>query len=353
MARYNFVSPGALGGNAIEQFLMQREAENRQRMLDEFAMATTQQGQRQRADEFQLEQQREARIAAAQQQEIERQRAQDAQTQSAGANAMGVRQMMADAATSEPLTPERAQQISMVGYREGVETPSILDQFLQPKPAAQPFTLNPGDVRFGPDGKELARVAPKPQSDGPQQAWQWVMRGGKQVYTNQVQPGDTPASRSGGGRSVLSGDAGRIAEFDTSLDDADVLEKEMGTTGASSQVGAMLPNVVTELTGWGSDAKARQAVINRVKQVIGKALEGGVLRKEDEQKYKDILPTIGDAPDVAKAKVTGLKSAIQQRRQRLIESLEDAGFDVSKYPAERTPAGNALDPLLDELLSGK
>ena len=41
----------------------------------------------------------------------------------------------------------------------------------------------------------------------------------------------------------------------------------------------------------------------RVKQVIGKSLEGGVLRREDEYKYVKILPTIQDPPDVAKAKI--------------------------------------------------
>ena len=40
------------------------------------------------------------------------------------------------------------------------------------------------------------------------------------------------------------------------------------------------------LTGWGTDAKKKQALIDRVKQVIGKTLEGGVLRKEDEVKYE-------------------------------------------------------------------
>ena len=38
MPQYDFRSPGAAVGNAIQQLLMQREAENRQRMLDEIAL---------------------------------------------------------------------------------------------------------------------------------------------------------------------------------------------------------------------------------------------------------------------------------------------------------------------------
>lgn len=146
------------------------------------------------------------------------------------------------------------------------------------------------------------------------------------------------------GRPVTSGDAGRVSELDTSLDDLAVLRQtvlpvdpksgkvqEFGTTGTAAKVGAMLPNAVTEFTGWGSDAKSRQAVIDRVKQVIGKALEGGVLRKEDEYKYEKILPTIGDPAPVVETKLNGLEQAIALRRDRQIDALEDAGYDVNKF----------------------
>jgi hypothetical protein len=165
--------------------------------------------------------------------------------------------------------------------------------------------------------------------------------------------GKTPASSREQGRPVTSGDAGRITELDTSLDDLRVLRDSLGTTGAGSKIGAMLPNVVTEVTGIGSDSKSRQGTIDRVKQVIGKALEGGVLRKEDEVKYEKILPTIGDPPDVAKAKLDGLEKALIQRRQRTLESLADAGYETSRFegrsgaPASAKPSGAAkgADPL--------
>jgi len=169
---------------------------------------------------------------------------------------------------------------------------------------------------------------------------------GKPVFVDpRAAVGQQPASTREQGRSVTSGDAGRIAEFDTSLDDLGTLKATLfpdadltqatptskAVTGAGAKIGAMLPNVVTEMTGWGSDAKSRQGVIDRVKQVIGKALEGGVLRKEDEVKYEKILPTIGDPPAVAKSKLEGLEKAIVQRRQRFVDSLESANFDTSRY----------------------
>jgi hypothetical protein len=166
----------------------------------------------------------------------------------------------------------------------------------------------------------------------------WVIRNGKplRVRESEYQPGDLPANTREQGRPVTSGDAGRLADFDTSLDDINALQQTVvgnKATGTAAKIGAMLPNAVTDITGWGTEAKQKQATIDRVKQVIGKALEGGVLRKEDEYKYEKILPTIGDTQEVVAAKLDGLWKAIQLRRQTQLESLADAGYDTTKYAA--------------------
>ncbi len=70
------------------------------------------------------------------------------------------------------------------------------------------------------------------------------------------------------------------------------------------------------LKGWAklnpwSKARQIQSTIDRVRQTVGKALEGGVLRKEDEEKYKKILATITDTPETATFKIDNLITAIQ------------------------------------------
>jgi hypothetical protein len=176
-------------------------------------------------------------------------------------------------------------------------------------------------------------------------------------------PGAEPASTREQGRPVTSGDAGRIADFDTSLDDLGVLANtiaprdpktgkllEGGSTGTSAKIGAMMPNALTDAFGWGEEAKEKQATIDRVKQVIGKTLEGGVLRKEDEAKYEKILPTIADTPAVVAAKLTGLDDAIKLRRQRFLESLADANYDTGRYESRSgapppPPPGGGSQPV--------
>jgi len=61
---------------------------------------------------------------------------------------------------------------------------------------------------------------------------------------------------------------------------------------------------------YATKSKSLQAEMDRVRQTVGKALEGGVLRKEDEEKYKKILPTMDDTETVALNKLKQLKQKI-------------------------------------------
>jgi hypothetical protein len=113
---------------------------------------------------------------------------------------------------------------------------------------------------------------------------------------------------------------------------------------SQSAVGALryLKNVIKEnedklgpITGWWgtlnpwSEARKVQADINRVKQETGKALEGGVLRKEDEIKYKRILATLFDTPSTAQYKLDGV--------------IRDIERDIGEYQKSLGMGGRALD----------
>jgi len=187
----------------------------------------------------------------------------------------------------------------------------------------------------------------------------WVVDGNGQFrdLAGVAPPGSTPANTREQGRPVTSGDAGRIADLDTSLTDlaelAGTLNETANATGVAAQAGASLPNAITSLTGWGTDAKKRQGVIDRVKQVIGKALEDGVLRKEDEIKYAKILPTISDPPEVAASKLSGLRTALVKRKQTVLDSLDDSGFDTSRFRARTSQADDKVDALIKKYGGGQ
>lgn len=185
---------------------------------------------------------------------------------------------------------------------------------------------------------------------------------GQPVYVRPEQAyGMKPGSTREQGRAVTSTDAGTLAELQSSLDDLSVMKDELlgpagpdgkrtptgaGTaTGTAARLGAMVPDAITEWWGVGSNAKQKQALIDRVRQVIGKALEGGVLRKEDEEKYKKILPVIQDPPEIVSTKLNNLEKAISAKSDRLLEALEDANYDVTKYRGRRgTPQAPPAEP---------
>lgn len=158
---------------------------------------------------------------------------------------------------------------------------------------------------------------------------------------------DIAAARAGArtsSRPVGTSDAGKIAAFDTGINDLNKLHATLSgnnATGAMAQAGAATPDWLTALTGIGTDAKKRQATIDLVKQVIGKTLEGGVLRREDEIKYEKILPTIKDTPAVAASKLEGLYETLKQQRETHLNALNDAGYNVDRYNARPVPAFGA------------
>jgi hypothetical protein len=158
-----------------------------------------------------------------------------------------------------------------------------------------------------------------------------------------------------GGKPLLANEINKISDF---LQGMETL-KELGskqTTGTGALAGAqaaLIPNMVTEATGWGTSAKSRRAMLDTAKQIIGKAMEGGVLRKEDEAKYMKILPVIGDPPEVARAKMKNLTEQMARDSKIYLSALQHAGRDVSGMREMYTEYGYDMseakaDPAVDK-----
>lgn len=85
---------------------------------------------------------------------------------------------------------------------------------------------------------------------------------------------------------------------------------------------------LSALNPW-SDARKVQADVNAARQRVGKALEGGVLRKEDEDKYKKILATLNDTPETAEYKIMSLIGSVQR--------------DIENYTSLQQSSGKSLN----------
>lgn len=158
MSRYNFQSTGAAVGNAIQQFLMQRALEERQRMLDEAMRRDKDQASERANREMSLREQdaiarenEDKRRMAIDDEERRLAAAERAKAASAEANQAGVRGMIADRMNMGPIDQSTAQQIEGMGYREGVQVPGIITRASQP-PNRTTVTVP------GPNGRPMRKA---------------------------------------------------------------------------------------------------------------------------------------------------------------------------------------------------
>lgn len=151
---------------------------------------------------------------------------------------------------------------------------------------------------------------------------------------NEVARAAKESEKNAGGKQLLSSQVKSITEFDTALSNVRSLE---ATLDEYTDVGGPFSGRIGALPGLESfsETAARQrelqAVNDRVKQFIGKAMEGGVLRKEDEAKYERILPTIKDTDRTRKFKIQEIKREIEYNKQSILQNLMLSGYDVSGY----------------------
>ena len=82
------------------------------------------------------------------------------------------------------------------------------------------------------------------------------------------------------------------------------------------------------------EAQGIKQMVATTKQVVGKALEGGVLRKEDEAKYAKILPKESDTLPVANRKVSQIMGMLNTAYKSKIKAFKLGGFDVSRFPSD-------------------
>lgn len=81
---------------------------------------------------------------------------------------------------------------------------------------------------------------------------------------------------------------------------------------------------------WDTDAQGFKQYVKSYKQVIGKGLEGGVLRKEDEAKYEDIIPKVGDTKETLFRKTEQLGQMLVDKYNTNMDFYAAAGYNTSK-----------------------
>lgn len=162
-----------------------------------------------------------------------------------------------------------------------------------------------------------------------------------------IAPALAAAGFQGFGAPIGEGEVTKIADIEDSLKAVaqlgEKLPQNKGLFGPFvGRVGPMNP--------YNESARSMQAEVDLLRQRVGKALEGGVLRKEDEAKYKKILPELSDTPEVAANKLSQLKSMLSRDLRTFQETSRATGRRPTQPPAApqgaaRPGSGGNRDPL--------
>lgn len=86
---------------------------------------------------------------------------------------------------------------------------------------------------------------------------------------------------------------------------------------------------VAGMSPYNERAKTIDAQMRAAAQSFGRYMEGGVLRKEDEDKYRNMFPGLSDTPEVAANKLAIVDKLLRDKQGSNIGALRDQGYDVS------------------------
>jgi hypothetical protein len=106
------------------------------------------------------------------------------------------------------------------------------------------------------------------------------------------------------------------------------------------------------LNVYDTEAKAIDAEMRAKSQAFGRFMEGGVLRKEDEEKYRRMFPSLSDTPDVAQKKLEVVQDLLEKRQKSDIDAFKNQGFNVRGLEfqggqKQQQPSGS-LESMSDE-----
>ena len=115
-----------------------------------------------------------------------------------------------------------------------------------------------------------------------------------------------------------------------------------------------------QMNPYDEKAQAINAQTRASSQAFGRFMEGGVLRKEDEEKYRKMFPNLSDTPETAANKLAIVERLLQQKQASDVEAFKTQGYDLSGLDgatavravpeAIASGGGDDLDQMSDEEL---
>lgn len=226
-------------------------------------------------------------------------------------------------------------------------------EFASAPQAAKPLgleTLSAGQTLIDPNtGKVVYQTAEKPTVEAnPASYKEWQLAGspgGPTGYGDWLQNKGQSS-----GRPLTASQAQLISEGNQL---PQILEPLYGILQNQSNLFGPIKGSFQAQNPFAHETQKVEDDLSRAAQVVGKYMEGGVLRLEDEKKYKKMLPTLSDTPDVAKNKLDGVMAMLKQKQQQYLDDFSSAGFNTSGFSGQQGKnngsSGDSLDAAIQSL----
>ena len=107
------------------------------------------------------------------------------------------------------------------------------------------------------------------------------------------------------------------------------LDKLLDAINENSDLFGPIKGNIGSVNKYDKRAQILNSKIRATAQSAGKYLEGGVLRKEDEAKYAQMLSALSDLPDVAIGKNYNVRDLLLDKQRSDLEALKKSGYDTS------------------------
>lgn len=89
---------------------------------------------------------------------------------------------------------------------------------------------------------------------------------------------------------------------------------------------------------WNTDSQTIDSQFRTASQTFGRYMEGGVLRPDDEAKYRKMFPQLSDTPEVAQNKLAIVNKMLIDRQNANVAALKSQGYRTSGFQTRETPA---------------
>jgi hypothetical protein len=150
------------------------------------------------------------------------------------------------------------------------------------------------------------------------------------------------ATKAAQGRPVQTADINKISDLDKSISELKDLGNKLSTgqgMGGMARIeNAIVPGGLAPYVPGAEAAKSTAADLALARQVAGRAIHGGVMRKNDQEQAEQYLPKQDDPPQVVQAKLANILKLANDSKIGHIENLKRGGFDVSGFQGALKPA---------------